>query len=403
MSSQRPYDLLLFGATGFTGGLTAEYLAGRAGPECRWAVAGRSGDRLRELRARLEESVPGGSLPDLVEARLDDVASLRAMAASARVVATTVGPFAEYGEPVVAACVAEGSHYADITGEPDFVARVVETHGAAAAAAGLRLVSCCGFDSVPHDLGVLLTVRQLPADAALSVDGFVRARGGLSGGTWRSAVEAMAQMPLLRSRRPRRPSQPASQPRRARPARQHVHYDRAFGEWVAPLPTIDPEVVLRSARELAEYGPDFRYGHYLRVGSLPRLVAGAALVGSIFTLSKLPPARRLLLSLRPSGAGPDAEERARSAFSVVFRGRGGGRRAVVEVRGGDPGYGETSKMLAESALCLAFDADRLPRRFGVLTPAAAMGDALLERLRAAGLVFEVLETGEDDQQEKERR
>ncbi len=151
--------------------------------------------------------------------------------------------------------------------------------------------------------------------------------------------------------------------------------------------------MLRSARALPVYGQSFRYGHYVRVGSFAKLAALGVGVGSVFGLAQLPPTRKLLLKLRQSGEGPTAEERARSKFRVTFVGKAGDQTLVGEASGGDPGYGETSKMVAESALCLALDRDRLPERFGLVTTAEAMGDRLLERLRAAGLRFEVLEQG----------
>jgi short subunit dehydrogenase-like uncharacterized protein len=169
------------------------------------------------------------------------------------------------------------------------------------------------------------------------------------------------------------------------------HEDAAAGGWVVPFPTIDPQTVLRSARLLDRYGPDFSYGHYLAVKHLP-LVAGMAFgAGTLVTLAQIPPARAALAKLRPSGQGPSAAQRAKGWFKVSLRGEGGGRRVVVEVKGGDPGYGETSKMLAASALCLALD--DLPDRAGQLTPAAAMGEALIGRLQAAGIPFSVVPEG----------
>ncbi|MDY7093647.1 MAG: saccharopine dehydrogenase NADP-binding domain-containing protein [Acidobacteriota bacterium] len=408
-------DLALFGATGFTGALTAEYLARRAaageslGPgqegPLRWAIAGRNRDKLEALRRRLEEEVPGSPLPEILVASVDDADSLRALTGACRVLLTTVGPYARFGEGVVAACVETGTHYADITGEPDFVSTLRDRYDAAAREKGLRLVSCCGFDSIPHDLGALLAVRQLPADQKIDLRGFVRAKGGMSGGTWRSAVNAMAETPIFgkksgkKKRARERSPAPSEGERRVRRGSQKVYREKLFGEWVMPLPTIDPQVVRRSARELPDYGPDFRYGHFLRIGSLPRMAVVSGTIGSVFALSKLPPARKWLLSLKDSGDGPTEEQRARSRFSVTFLGRAGdGSRTVVEVRGGDPGYDETSKMLAETGLSLAFDGDRLPQQAGTLTPAVALGGCLLERLREAGLVFEVVETkgpGED--------
>lgn len=398
MSRSRPYDLVLLGATGFTGRLTAEYLADRArGSEpLRWAVAGRNAAKLETLRAELTATDPGATEIGILEAQIQDPASLARLAAQTRVLATTVGPYARFGEPVVAACVEQGTDYCDITGEPEFVDLVRRGYSAAAESAGVRLVSCCGFDSIPHDLGALFTVRRLPADLPIRLEGFVLGQGTISGGTWHSAVEAMgkARKGGLGRRSGRRT--PAPGERRVGSMPQKVRYEKRLSSWVAPLPTIDPQVVRRSARTLEDFGPDFRYGHYVQIGSLPKLMVGGVAMTWIFALSQLPPTRRLLLGWRKPGEGPDAETRARSRFRVSFLGEAGPRgnpshRIVTRVSGGDPGYGETSKMLAESALSLALDRDRLPRRFGALTTAEAMGDALLDRLQAAGLRFEVIE------------
>jgi len=386
---ERPLELVLFGATGFTGGLVAEYLARIAG--LRWAIAGRDRGKLERLRARLADLGPAGAEVEIAVADVGDPASLRAMAGRARVVSTTVGPFDRYGEPVVEACLEAGTHYADITGEPGFVARVIERYDGPACERGLKIVNCCGFDSVPHDLGALFTVRELGSDEPIHLEGFVEFRGKLSGGTWHSAVEAVSR-PRAELSAARRLGPPAKEGRRVRSGERRVRYEKHFGEWVSPMPTIDPKIVLRSARELADYGPDFRYGHFLRVGPLWKLAGGASAIGSLFLLAQFPPTRRWLLGLRKPGEGPSAEEREEGRFSVTFIGRSPSRRAVIEVSGGDPGYGDTAKMAAESALCLA--RDPLGERAGVLTPAVAMGEHLVERLRAAGIAFEVVEVSE---------
>ena len=389
---EKNFDVVLFGATGFTGGLTAEYLAGHGGAGLRWAVAGRNRAKLESLVDRLE-TAPGprpAPAPQILEASLDDADALRAMASQTRVVATTVGPYARYGEPVVRACVEGGADYADITGEPEFVNHVRAVYGPQAEEKSLRLVSCCGFDSIPHDVGAWFTVRRLAGEGPVRLEGIVSAKGTVSGGTWHSAVEAMGRFGRAKTRPPSSRSAGGSADRKVRPLKPKVRYEPRVKGWICPMPTIDPVIVLRSARALDLYGSEFRYGHYVRVGSLPRLVSGAALVGGVFTLAQLPPTRKLLLSYRGSGDGPDAETRARSSFRVTFLGRRGSKQVITEARGGDPGYGETSKMLAESALCLAFDRDRLPERFGHLTPVAAMEEALYDRLCAAGLEFEVM-------------
>ncbi len=182
MRADRPYDLVLFGATGFTGGLTAEYLARHAPDRLRWALAGRNPDKLAAVRDRLAAIDPALADLPLLTADVTDPASLRAVAESARVVATTVGPYVHHGEPLVAACAAAGTDYLDITGEPEFVDRMYVRHHAEAVRTGARLVHACGFDSIPHDLGVWYTVKQLPADGPIAVDGYVRAGGRFSPG-----------------------------------------------------------------------------------------------------------------------------------------------------------------------------------------------------------------------------
>ncbi|MFI1395578.1 saccharopine dehydrogenase family protein [Streptomyces sp. NPDC020681] len=389
--AQRPYDIVLFGATGFVGQLTARYLAANAPDECRWALAGRSRQKLERLRERLAADHPGCADLPLIETQADDADALRELAESARLVATTVGPYLWYGEPLVAACAEAGTDYIDLTGEPEFVDLMYVRHDARARETGARLVHCCGFDSIPHDLGAYFTVLQLPEDVPLSVDGFVSADAQFSGGTYASALNAMSRgRQMLRAAHDRKLHQPRLVGRRARAPLAGPRFSGETGAWALPLPTIDPQIVARSARALPRYGPDFRYRHYAAVPTLPMAAGGVAAMGAMLGLAQLPPARRWLSDRLKPGEGPDERRRAKSWFSVRFVGEGGGRKVYTEVSGGDPGYDETAKMFAESALCLVFD--ELPKTSGQVTTVVAMGDALLSRLRAAGLRFRVATT-----------
>ncbi|MER7516588.1 saccharopine dehydrogenase NADP-binding domain-containing protein [Streptomyces sp. NPDC126499] len=388
----RPYDVVLFGATGFVGELTAEYLAEHAPSGLRWALAGRSRAKLAALRDRLAGRRPDCAGLPLVVADSTDPESLRELAESARVVASTVGPYVWYGEGLVAACAEAGTDYLDLTGEAEFVDRMYVRHDARARETGARLVHACGFDSVPHDLGVYYTVRQLPEGVPLRIDGFVRAGAIFSGGTFASALTAFGRgRHILRAANERRLHEPRLVTRRARAPLGGPRFSRETGAWALPLPTLDPQVVARSAAALERYGPDFRYRHYASVKTLAMALGGTAAVGTGVLAAQLPLVRRWLMERYEPGQGPSAERRARSWFSVRFVGEGGGRRVFTEVSGGDPGYGETAKMLAESALCLALD--DLPKTSGQVTTAVAMGDALLDRLRAAGLRFRVAYSG----------
>ncbi len=383
----RRYDVVVFGATGFTGAKTAEYLARAAPPDLRWAIAGRSQEKLEATKARLV-SIDGRSRDvGTIAASVDDPESLARMAAQTRVLLTTVGPFIDYGEPVVRACVEQGADYVDSTGEPHFVQLVLARYGEEAARRKVRIVSSCGFDSIPADLGALFTVSQLPSTRPIRLSGYMKLQGVFSGGTERSAIKALA--PPRETMAARTPSPTAG--RRVRLESAKVRRRADLGGWAAPLPTIDASIVLRSAAAIERYGPDFSYTHHVIHPTLAGLVGAYCVFGSLAFLVRFAPMRALLLKLvKKSGVGPTEAQMRRSWFKLRFVAECDGKILQTEVSGGDPGYGETSKMLAESALCLVRDRESLPVRAGVLTPAEAMGEALLGRLQRAGLCFRVL-------------
>ncbi|MCL2429044.1 MAG: saccharopine dehydrogenase NADP-binding domain-containing protein [Alphaproteobacteria bacterium] len=388
------YDIVLFGATGFVGQLTAEYLVAHALEGARIAIAGRD-------RARLEAL---GTALDVVVADAGDKASLKTLAESARVVISTVGPYLRYGEPLVAACAAAGTDYVDLTGEPEFVDLMYLRYHEAAKASGARIVHSCGFDSIPYDLGALFTVAQLPDDVPIALRGFGAAKGTISGGTFHSAVGMFGRIKEAgRVSRQRGSAERHADDGRVAEGRAvrgepgRPHREPLAGGWVVPVPTIDPQHVLRSARLDSSYGPDFSYSHFVVTGGLLTTVGVGVGVGVALTLAQLEPTRNLLLRLKKPGRGPDAARRARSSFRVRMvadygPGSAGEReRLITEVRGGDPGYGETAKMLSESAFALAFDGEALPQRGGGMwTPALALGQPLIDRLIRAGITFEVV-------------
>lgn len=396
MTSERKYSITLFGATGFTGGLCARYLAARLPDDTRWAIAGRNEAKLARLRENLAaEGVT--NLPGEIVADVHEPHSLADMAAVSKVVITTVGPYVFYGEGVARACAEQGTHYCDLTGEPEFVNNLLTRYHELAKENDCALVNCCGFDSIPHDAGVLFAIRTLEKQLGgaikgpLDMEGVVTFDASFSGGTWESALTAFS-----------RPRENRESMRRAQMVLRHqysrkagslplrIRHDDAFDTWLCPMPTVDPMVVNRSARALEDYGPEFRYGHYLGVESLPKLAGGAVGMGGLLLAAQLKPLRQLLINRRPSGKGPSEEQRRKSWFKARFRGRSGGHEVICQVSGGDPGYDETAKMLAETAMGLALD-DGYPRHTGVVTPVMALEDRLLERLQAAGLKFEVLE------------
>jgi short subunit dehydrogenase-like uncharacterized protein len=380
---ERSCDVALMGATGFTGRLTAAYLARHLPPEARWALAGRDLGRLEAVRDALGVDVP------LLRADAGDPDSLRDLATSARVVVSTVGPYINVGEPLVAACAEAGTDYLDLTGEPEFVDLMYLKYHERAVETGARILHACGFDSIPHDLGAYFTVRRLPTDVPVRMRGYVRANGMFSGGTYHSAVTAMSRgRETLDAHRRRRRAEPPLEGRRVRAVTGRPHRNAGLGTWALPLPTIDPEVVRRSATALPAYGPDFAYSHFVSVKRLATAVGLAAGTAGLMTAVQAPPVRDWLLGRVAQGTGPSEEKRSRSWFTVHFWAEAGDHRIVTKVAGGDPGYDETAKMLAESAMCVAFD--DLPKTSGQVTTAEAMGDALLDRLRRAGITFTVV-------------
>lgn len=408
----RTHDVVLFGATGFTGALVAEHLARHhAGSGVRVALAGRDRAKLEAVRASLGAiDARAAEWPILVADAHDDRA-LSAIAEQAEVVCTTVGPYAKHGGPLVAACVRHGTDYCDLTGEVQFIARMIDAHHQGAVRTGARIVHCCGFDSIPSDLGTLMlqeAMRERHGGHLDEVRFFAgESRGGASGGTIASMlnlVEESGRDPEVR----RIMADPyALVPRDARGQdggdQLGVRFDRELGMWTAPfvMAAINTRVVRRSNHLMdTRYGHGFRYSEVMSTG---RGVKGAvtataitAGLGAFLAGVSVPPLRRLIAKRLPKpGEGPDREARERGYFVVRLIGKGrteDGRditlRGRVEGKA-DPGYGETAKMLSESALCLALDGAALDAPGGIRTPASTMGMRLVERLRAAGMVFHV--------------
>lgn len=417
-NADRDFDIVLFGAAGFTGGLVADYLSGHLPREARWAIVGRERAELEIAAQRLARSAPKAAAPELLVADVVDPKQVAEIAPRARVIASTIGPYLDRGGVLVSLCAAHGTDYVDLCTETEFVDRVYLEQNALAESTGARIVHACGFESVPADLGVYYTMKYVPEGVALKLTAALSVDARFSRGTIDSAFGQFRRAKEAReSAERRRHLEGAPLGRRVRYVRGLPHYDDSLRRWLVPLPAMDPRVVVRSASSMDQYGPDFSYSHYAAVDHFATVATGMAVVASIFAASQIPMLVGLLDSSRewfrehrpvrsgvhhhsgPSdqarkralfgSEGPDVLRRARSSFDVTVLAKGGGRTVVTRVSGGDPGYSETSMMLAEAAMCLAFDDN--PQRSGQLTPAYAMGERLLERVQAGGLRFEVLQ------------
>jgi short subunit dehydrogenase-like uncharacterized protein len=406
MRDSRELDLILFGATGFVGRLTAGYLAGHAPPGVRIGLAGRSEQRLAQVRDGLGTAAQEWPL---LAADSTDPQDAQVLARKAGVIATTVGPYRRLGLPLAQACAEAGTDYADLTGEVLFIRDTMSSCQQAAVRTGARIVHSCGFDSVPSDLGVLLAHQAASADGGGDLEDttlvVTALRGGISGGTLASLLGQVDEMRASAANRqiitdpyglsPERDAEPAlGDEREASWAR----YDAGLGQWTGPflMAGFNTRVVRRSNALLGwAYGRRFRYREVTGFGTGPaapvRAVAVTAGLTALLAGVALPPSRALLGPVLPKpGAGPSEKMRSTGFFRMEVHARtsSGARYLATIAAPGDPGYAATAVMLGESALCLALDRDRLPGRSGVLTPATAMGAPLADRLRAAGQTYE---------------
>ena len=391
----REFDLVVFGATGFTGRLVSEYIA-RSGEPVTWAIAGRN-------RAKLEAL--GLGVPIIVADALDP-AAMASVAGRTKVVCTTAGPFAKYGSDLVAACAEAGTHYCDLTGEVQWMRRMIDAHHATATRTGARIVHTCGFDSIPSDLGTWALqqemIRTFGKPATMVTALFGETSGGVSGGTVASALETMTEAAEERGVRKLLANPYALDPdpfaeRPPAPDEVSIGWDRRLKMFTIPFVMAQVNTrVVRRAHALAgqPWGKDFVYREVMSTPGTPRGLAMAvgitgSLAGLLFAM-KRPRLREQLAKRAPKpGEGPSPEVRAKGHWKVRLIGEAGPNRLVYVVADdhGDPGYASTAKMLGESALCLA--RDPLTSSGGVTTPSVAMGQALLDRLRRAGLTFEV--------------
>jgi short subunit dehydrogenase-like uncharacterized protein len=405
------FDVLVFGATSFVGKLLCRYLVERYGVAggLKWAAAARSKAKLKALR---DELGPAASGLVLVAADATDEASLFAMCARTRVVVSTVGPYALYGEPTLKVCAETGTDYCDLTGEPQWIRPMIAAYAPAAHASGARIVHCCGFDSIPSDLGVMFLQQEAQrrfGAPCTRVKMRVKAmRGGASGGTVASmlnAVKEAAADPALRKElaNPYSLCGPAAVKGVRQPNVKTAVWDEDFGAWCAPfvMAAINTRIVHRSnALQAQAYGAEFRYDEAMLTGrgarGRLRALAITAGLGAFMLGAALAPTRRLLqrFVLPAPGEGPSPQAQRAGFYDFRFFGTtADGRSLRARLTGDrDPGYGSTSKILGEAGACLALDVPKSARAGGFWTPATALGNPLLERLEAhAGLKFELLE------------
>ncbi len=402
-STDRKYDVVLYGASGFVGRQTVEYFASH--PEVKssgltWALAGRSADKLETVR-----KASGARNVGVVVAEAHDAAAMDTLARNATVVLSTAGPFALYGSQLLAACVRHGTHYVDITGETPWVKDMIDQHHADARCKGVRIIPFCGFDSIPSDLSAHLAnaaMQELYGEDCVETKVAFSIRGGFNGGTLASLFNMLASgqsaamaYPFLLNPSGTAPAHAAAHADPIGP-----RHDVDFAAWLGPfmMSMINTRVVRRSAALLG-YAPGYAYQEYLRLGKGPlaAMAATGLSVGSFSSQAalRLSPIRTLAQKIAPApGAGPSEASMDGGSFRALWVGHSANGKTVRGMLAdkGDPGNRATTKMLCESALALALQLDELPggsKYGGLLTPASGLGDVLVQRLRAAGMTLQV--------------
>ena len=393
--SDRQYEIILYGASGFTGQLVAEYLA-TAQSDLKWAIAGRNRQKLEQVRDKLK-------MPELpiVIADSHDTEQLTQMVRQTQTVISTVGPYAQYGTPLLETCAREGTHYCDLTGEAQWMAGVFEHINPIAQESGARLVHCCGFDSIPSDLSVYFLQQPFKArygGYASHISGRMgRASGGVSGGTVASLMFVAEQASKDASIRDTVMDPYALYPANVTPGNDvpdqaSIAWDENFESWTGPfvMAAINTKVVRRShALAGLPYGEGFRYDESQLCGNRTKALLSAGGLGVVMAGTFFSPTRAILKKMLPDpGEGPDEATRNNGFFEFWAHGTDGTHHLKVKVSGQrDPGYGATSRMLAQAGLCLSRDA--LNVGGGIWTPASAMGDELLRRLPDVDVRFSV--------------
>lgn len=407
--SETTYDIVVFGASSFVGQILTNYLLTTygTGKTLKWAIAGRSQNKLNSLKADLGKA--GTKLPVIVADAADESA-LKDMCDQTRVVISTVGPYALFGEPLVKVCAETGTDYCDLTGEVQWIRKMVDKYEDAAKSSGARIVHCCGFDSIPSDMGVWFLQQQaeqtfgVPCrDVRMRVKA---AKGEFSGGTVASMVniakEAAAD-PALRKElaNPFSICPPGHRSETRQPNLKGAEYDKEMGVWLAPfvMGAINTRIVHRSnALQDARYGKEFTYDEAMIVGrGIQGRLTAYGITGALagfFTASAFKPSRWVVEKFVPKpGEGPSPEVQESGYYDLRFVGKtADGKTIKTKVVGDrDPGYGSTAKMLGEAGVCLAFDVSEKPG--GIWTPSSLLDGKLFDRLTSkAGLSFELLET-----------
>ena len=372
----KKYDIIIFGATGFTGQLVTDYLLLHSdAKDLKIALAGRNEEKLKNLALKYNKINPNIYLADSFdENSIDEITKLT------NLIISLVGPYSLYGEYLVESCIKNSTHYLDLTGEPNFVRKIRNKFSESKFKS--IIMHCCGLESVIPDLGVLYAVKKMNSREK-DITFFFKANGSLSGGTWASFINAIYSNQISESIK-------INSKKSIRKNNRKFYYSNEFRKWVFVFPDIDKQIIYRSSRSNDIYGKNFTFEKYMMVKNLKQFLVIILSFSFISVLAKFGILKNWLLSLRPAGSGPSKNQIKKSWFKAIFVGQGNNEKVKVQLSGGDPGYGDTAKFITELALCITNQYELLNKKKGIVTPVECTGELMIDRLKNAGIKFEKL-------------
>ena len=369
---EKEYDLIIHGATGFTGQLICDYLYKHNDSKTmKWAISGRNTSKLEPISKKYNI--------DLFQVDSFENKALDSITSKAKVIISVVGPYAIYGKQLIESCVNNNCHYLDITGESSFVEYVKNKYSKKAIETNTMLISCCGFESIPSDIGTYYSIKQLNEEN-IDVKCYMKTKGQISGGTWASFLNISNGGKIKKKIQNNKPKKQDTK-------NKILFYNKELKKWALIFPDVDQYIIRRSSKLIDGYGENVRFVKYMLFKSLFKVAALLIPLFFILILAKFKFSKKWLESFIPSGTGPSEEARAKHWFEYTLIGKTEKQKIITTVKGGDPGYGETSKFVTEMGLALILDIDQLKYKKGVLTPAACAGDVILKRLQKSGIKF----------------
>lgn len=361
-------DIMVHGATGFTGKLICKYLYNHKDiKNINWAISGRNENKLKLISDRYNI--------DYYIADAFDKKSLDNITLISKTIISVVGPYTIFGKKLVESCVQNKCHYLDLTGEPAFVNYVEKFHSKSSIENNVILMNCCGFESIPPDLGIYYSLKKIN-DKNIAFNSYLSTKGQISGGTWASFINSFSSKKSV-----------IKDKSGIKKDIKKVFYNKELKKWALIFPVIDKYIVKKSSKNISLYGDNFSYNEYILFNNFYKIFILIISLIFIGFISKFKFMRRLLLSYIPSGSGPSKEKREKNWFNIKFFGIGKEKKIITTVSGGDPGYGETAKFISEMALCIIINKDKLNAKKGVITPAMCAPDLMIERLKNVGIVF----------------